>query len=52
VAALEQDAQLAPNHLEARYLLARAYRKLGRAEEARQEMNLYQKLAEAQRAPK
>lgn len=41
---LEQVVQLMPNHPEARYYLAMAYRQLGRIQEAQQQMQIHRRM--------
>jgi tetratricopeptide (TPR) repeat protein len=48
---LKQAAQLDPKSAKACYALARAYRRLGRNEDAAREMDRYQKLKEAEPGP-
>jgi len=48
---LKQAAQLDPKSAKACYALARAYRRLGRNEDAAREMDRYQKLKEAEPQP-
>jgi len=48
---LKQAAQLDPRSAKACYALARAYRRLGRNEDAAREMDRYQKLKEAEPGP-
>jgi hypothetical protein len=49
---LERAEKLAPNHEATYYHLSQAYRRTGRAQDARQAMVTYQRLIEASRLKK
>lgn len=49
---MEQVVSAMPSHPEARYYLAMAYRRLGRTEEARAQLELHQKMLRAARSAK
>ena len=52
VAAMERVLSLKPGHVEARYYLGMAYRKLGRIEDARRELEIHRQMLRAARGSK